>query len=142
RVVVPTAPVVPNDDDRRRFPVAAFADCVYDRGDPGRATVIAATGVIGVDPIRRHPRHAGKISVAHVAKDLRLRRDDVLPIGPVTHAADRIEFRPDLPADSLQRRSVILPRYARGVDRVGNRWEGPIARKRTVEALDPIDVQG
>ena len=41
-VVVPAAPVVPQNEDRRVVPVLALADAVDDRGDPRRAACVAA----------------------------------------------------------------------------------------------------
>src|ERR1700722_15793795 len=109
-IVVPAAPVVPKNDDRRRVPVRAAADRIDDRGHPRGTGVVAAARMIRVLPIRRHPRDVGEPAALDVAQNPSLRRFYVLPIAAVTDGPDRVELRPNLTPDLAQRRGVVTPR--------------------------------
>ncbi len=78
RVVVPPAPVVPHDDDRRIRPVGALPDRVYDPRQPlGAVGVPAAVRMIGLAHARREVRQVGERAGGSFALQVRHERPRV-----------------------------------------------------------------
>ena len=81
-VVVPPAPVVPQDDDGRRLPLRTPADRVNDRRHPGRSAIGARTRVVRPSG-SESPRRRRASSPWARPRDLkRLLGDVPVPVGP------------------------------------------------------------
>ena len=115
--IVEAAPIVPNDDNRRRFPILTLADCIDHAWRPmtGRCLWTKAR-MVGVLRIGNHPRHRGKLAIRDVREDVRFRRCDICSALALA-IADRRNHEKRIPerSDRLLHRCgrVVLPRNRR-----------------------------
>ena len=140
-VIVQAAPVVPDDDDRRRVPVRALADRVDDAGDTHDGPV----SLCGPQPSEPDDRSSSRRESTQetagsepfeMSPKMFVSGEETLVChsGPLRTARDRVERIPQVSAAGrYDRRRVVFPRHALGVEQVAQRRVVQ-ARKRTLVA--------
>src|SRR5580704_19036975 len=113
-MIVPTAPIVPRDNNGGVRPILARADGVDDGCHPRRASAAVAGRVVGVRPVGYDPRYLWQLPVGDVGQYLRLRDYDVGPVGAGTNVLDSVGPGPD----RANRGGIITPSKHLGIKRI------------------------